>query len=357
MQSLFRPHNEAHTIPALIQSLKEQTYPSSSFSVYVMADHCTDQTAKVAQQMGALTLLRQNATDKCKGAALKDAFTMIEATEQDYDAFVILDADNIVDDRFLEEINHALQQGEDAVQGYIDAKNPYSSWIAYAHSIWYWLSNRIIQNGYSRLGIGCKLGGTGFAITKKVLKQVPWEAMTLAEDGEYTLRLSLAGIKVTYLPKAVVYDEKPCRFSTSVHQRIRWTQGITHVHQNLVFPLLCKGKWNVYLRFWSDLLLPLTFFLFLIMDFFAILHLTKVASFPFVILWTRPLPFLFLNLYVLGMILVSLRGLILDKKLSLRLCCHLPGLFLFFLSWIPAGIIGIFRHNHKEWFHTEHTKG
>ena len=350
-------HNEASVLPGLLQSLIEQEYSKNDYQVFVIADRCTDNTETVAKNYGATVLHRQQDGLTGKGAALTDAFAQIDAIHHSFDAFIVIDADNIVDTRFLLEINHAMQQGNQAVQGYIDSKNPNDSWVSHSYSIWYWITNRILQMGFDRLGIGAKLGGTGFALSKTLLDKIPWKTNTIAEDTEYTTQLALASYKVAYAHKAIVYDEKPTSLRSSVPQRARWASGITEVQRDLCGKLFFAGKWNAFLRFWSDLLMPLTFFLFLLIDVFSVLHLCQIATFSFVSFWTIPLPFLLLNFYLLGMTFSTLYGLIQDKKCNGKLLLNLFGFLIYLASWIPAGVIGILNHSKKEWYHTKHKSG
>ncbi len=347
-------HNEAVILPGLLKSLQLQTYPKDHFSVYVMADRCTDLTYEIARQFHAIPLLPAKRNTFGKGAALADAFTQIIHHNDSFDAFVILDADNLADPLFLEEINQTMQQGNPVVQGYIDSKNPNGSWLSHAYSVWYWLTNRTIQMGYDRLQMGCKLGGTGFAISRGILREIPWEPVSMAEDAEYTLRLALKNQKVRYTSRAIVYDEKPTELSSSILQRIRWTQGITQVQREFGWKLLRYGKWNAFLRFWSDFLIPLCMILFLVLDIFSVTNLLGLTSVRFVRLWTKPLPFLLLNGYLLGTLVTSVAALFLEKKWNRKLLLNLFGFLLYIISWIPAGLLGILKHKDNKWYHTRH---
>ncbi len=346
-------HNEELCLPDLLRSLDQQTYPRELFNIFVMADHCTDQTYDIALKSNATPLLRKT-REKGKGAALADAFSQILSLPVSYDAFVVLDADNVVDSRFLEEINHTMQQGNEVVQGYIDSKNPKENWLSHAYSLWYWLSNRTIQMGFDRLHFGCKLGGTGFALSAKLLTEVPWNTVTMAEDAEYTILLALKNKKIAYAPHAVVYDEKPADLSTSVRQRIRWAQGITQVQRDLCGKLIKQGKWTAFFRFWSDFLIPFCLILFFVINLFAVANLLELAFFPFARLWSSPVPFLILNLYLIGTLFTSVYGLILDKKWNVKVIFNAFGSLLYIITWLPAGLIGILKHNNQEWYHTKH---
>lgn len=50
---LIPARNEEKVIPHLIASIKGQTYPSDMIDIFVIADNCTDNTAKAALEAGA----------------------------------------------------------------------------------------------------------------------------------------------------------------------------------------------------------------------------------------------------------------------------------------------------------------
>lgn len=50
---LICARNEEIVIADLIQSIKQQTYPSHLIRIFVLADNCTDGTAEIAKKHGA----------------------------------------------------------------------------------------------------------------------------------------------------------------------------------------------------------------------------------------------------------------------------------------------------------------
>lgn len=91
--------------------------------------------------------------------------------EKKYDSISIFDADNIVDENYLNAMNNEINKGYKVVQGYIDSKNPFDSWITCAYSISFWSISRLFQTARYNLGITCQLSGTGFIIDTELLKE------------------------------------------------------------------------------------------------------------------------------------------------------------------------------------------
>ena len=137
--AIIPAHNEEAVVGNLVESLKAQDYPVDKFDIYVIADNCTDNTAKVAKEAGAIVLKRFDEEKKTKGYALNWFLKQKIEENADYDAFCVFDADNIVDKNFIKNMNKKLCQGEEVVQGYRDIKNPKDSWIASGYAIFYWI--------------------------------------------------------------------------------------------------------------------------------------------------------------------------------------------------------------------------
>lgn len=69
--------NESAVIANLIESIKKQNYPQDLIDIYVVADNCTDNTAEVAKNAGAIVIERFNRQKVGKGYALDFAFKQI----------------------------------------------------------------------------------------------------------------------------------------------------------------------------------------------------------------------------------------------------------------------------------------
>ena len=99
--ALIPAHNEEKVIKYLIESLKEQNYPKECLDIYVVADNCTDNTAEIARNAGAIVYERTDPEKKTKGYAMQWFLKQKIEENADYDAFCVFDADNVANPDFI----------------------------------------------------------------------------------------------------------------------------------------------------------------------------------------------------------------------------------------------------------------
>ena len=216
-------NNEETVIGNLINSLKMQDYDKDLFDIYVIADNCTDNTAKIARENGAIVYERFDETKKTKGYALNWFLSKMKVKKDDYDALLVFDADNIVDKNFLNVMNKKLCQGEVLVQGYRDIKNPTDTWVSGGYAIFYWTMNRLYHLARYNMGLSPLINGTAFMVKWDMLIDEGWNTKTLTEDIEFALINISKGVKLGWAKDAIVYDEQPLTFKQSWKQRERWS--------------------------------------------------------------------------------------------------------------------------------------
>ncbi len=349
-------HNEEKVIKNLIDSLNSQDYPKDKYQIFVIADNCTDSTAKIAAEAGATVFERTDSECKGKGFALEWMFDKIYKMERKFDSIAIFDADNIVSPEFLKNINLQHNRGARVVQGYIDSKNPNDSWISYSYSIAFWTVNKLFQQSRYNLGLGCQLCGTGFSVDVSVLREIGWGATCLTEDMEFTMKLGLNDIKVSWANDAVVYDEKPLTMSQSWKQRVRWMQGHADVACRFCGKLVKKSLKEHKLAPFDCaiyLLQPLRIVVNGIITVMAWIESLYPGS--KLVLWGL-VPDGIWNVIVILQFLWLPFVLIVEKKADKRLILNYITYTVYSLTWVPIAIIGIARRHNKEWFHTQHTR-
>ena len=242
--AIIPAHNEEAVVGNLIESLRNQTYNTDLYDIYVIADNCTDNTAKIAKEAGAIVYERFDETKKTKGYALNWFLQQKIAEDAPYDAFFVFDADNIVDKNFIKNMNKKLCQGEDVVQGYRDIKNPSDNWITAGYAIFYWQMHRFYHLARYNIGLSPLLNGTGFMVRFDVIKPQGWDTETLTEDIEFSLKRIIKGKRLGWATDAIVYDEQPTGFRQSWSQRSRWTVGHIQCIQKYTKELAKAAKEN-----------------------------------------------------------------------------------------------------------------
>ncbi|MFZ5985614.1 MAG: glycosyltransferase family 2 protein [Bacillota bacterium] len=350
-------HNEEKVIAHIVDSLYKQNYPSNLFDVFVIADNCTDRTAEIAEEHGAKVYKRFNNTARGKGHALEWMFTKIFNMQEKYDAISVFDADNLVTSNYLLEMNKQLCKGHKVVQGYIDSKNPFDSWITCSYSIAFWLSNRIFQLPRYYLGLSCGLCGTGFCIDVDVLKEIGWGATCLTEDLEFTMKLALSNQKVAWAHNAVVYDEKPLTLKQSWNQRKRWMQGHADCAIRFLGPLFSKAFKE------GDLI-----------AFDCAVYLFQPIRLIFIglitiMMWVQTVfpqsPFFNLRyvfpsqiwyVFVLLQFFYGPAVILAEKKFNAKVLLAFIIYPFYCLTWIPITIQGFLSKNNKDWNHTHHSR-
>ena len=115
--------NEENMIGHLLESVKRQDYPQELIKIFLIADNCTDNTAEVGRKYGATVLERNNKELVGKGYALDFLFKKLIAEQDDCDAYIVFDADNLVDKNFVKEMNINFNRGYKALTSYRNSKN------------------------------------------------------------------------------------------------------------------------------------------------------------------------------------------------------------------------------------------
>lgn len=348
-------HNEHAVIGELVENLGQLDYPKDMYDIYVVADNCSDDTAEIARQAGAIVEERFDDKRKSKGYALQWEFDRLYSRPKTYDAICVFDADNLVHPKFLLEMNNRLCKGDKVIQGYLDAKNPYDTWVSGTFAIAFWVICYIVHLAKSNIGLSACLGGTGMCFAWEVLKKHGWQATCLTEDMEFTMKCMAEGIKTSWAHDAIIYDEKPLTFRQSWNQRKRWAQGQFDVGNRYIPKMLKAGWQHKDIRMWDMCIYLLQPHFLMISTFFIIISYIQLAFPPFYTNIYNFMPSQIMTAIMLGQYILPM--IILFKiRAKWKSWVYMLLYPVFIYSWIPIIFLGFIHRNEHEWSHTKHTR-
>ncbi len=223
---LIAARNEEEVIGNLIDSIRKQDYPKELVDVFVVADNCTDSTAKVARDLGAVCYERQDTEHRTKGYALQ---YLVERIREDfgidsYEGYMIFDADNLLQHDFVSRMNDAFDAGEKIVTSYRNTKNFDDNWISASYGLHWLRTVRQEHRARSFYHLATRIQGTGFLFAWELIRD-GWNYTSLTEDRAFCADAVANGYKISYQNDAVFYDEQPVDMKIAMRQRIRWAKG------------------------------------------------------------------------------------------------------------------------------------
>ncbi|WP_312699380.1 glycosyltransferase family 2 protein [Sedimentibacter sp.] len=345
--------NESNVISQLINSIKKQKYPSELTDIYVVADNCTDDTAQVAREAGAYVFERFNRQYVGKGYALDYAFKSIINSDEKYDGYFIFDADNLLDENYIAEMNKVFDNGYKIVTSYRNSKNYDTNWLSAGYSLWFLREARYLNNSRMILNTGCAISGTGFMVSDEIIrKNNGWKHHLLTEDIEFSVDNAIHGEKIGYCGSAVLYDEQPYLFEQSWHQRLRWAKGFYQVFAKYGMDLFkgafIKGSFYCY-----DMLVTISPALFLsllsvgINTTFLTVGIINIGTTPAIIEATSSAILMscinsYMILFAIGMITTISEW----KQINTTAFKKIKYMFtfpIFIFTYIPISIVALFR--------------
>lgn len=352
-------HNEEQVIGKLVESLYATTYPRDKYDVFVICDNCTDNTAQVVREAGAIAMERTDKEKRGKGFALEWMFDNLKKKHDAgdvYDAYIVLDADNLVNEQFLDEINAHLNEGYEIMQAYLGCKNPGDTWVSKCYSLAYWLSNADYQNAHSRLGLSAQMGGTGMVLRPSVLEEIGWKTDSLTEDLVLTTHyVSTKNKACHWVNEARLYDEKPLKIKPSIKQRTRWMQGHMAACFKYALPLLRKGILNLSFKQIDVALYLLRPLLNLFMFAVYVIRIFAVFFFPGSFMAsTFLMDFNSATILLLAYILIQVY-LLYDEH-YLRYAIWIPLQWIYTYTWYGPIFRGVVKHKELYWVSTVHER-
>ena len=237
---LVPAHDEAAQIAACVRSLRAQDYPAGLLEVVVVADNCADDTAAGAAAAGARVLVRTDPGARGKGRALRWAIDRLLAARRRPRRGRGRRRRPEAAPDFLATLVRPFAAGAEAVQGESLLAED-GSRAAALRAAAFLLVNRVRPAGRAALGLPCSLCGNGMLLGRDLLRRLPWDAYSSAEDVEYTLHLRAAGVGVAFARGAVVRSPAAPNRAAAAQQELRWEGGRARLARTWIPAFAARG--------------------------------------------------------------------------------------------------------------------
>ena len=223
---LIPAYKQDAVIEHTVISILGQAYPQRMFDVTVISDHQDEMTnMRLAQY--PITLLTPNFEESTKAKSLQYAILNLPEFKI-YDIALVLDADNIVEQDFLENVNNAFDvAATKAIQLHRISRNRDTA-AARMDAIFEEINNAIFRKGHINLGLSSAIAGSGTAYDFTWFKTNVMRTKTSGEDKELEALLLRQEIFIDYFDHIYVYGEKKRSTAKLNEQRGRWASQQLH---------------------------------------------------------------------------------------------------------------------------------
>ncbi len=253
---LIPAHNEQLGLQQTLQVLLPTL--DGNDRVVVVADNCDDQTAEIARAAGVEVINRNDPARRGKGYALDFAVQYLRQNPPE--VIIILDADCLVSAHTIKILAQQAHQTGRQVQALnltdlLPARDSLQVLATLANRF----TNLIRPLGLLKVGLPCRLMGTGMALPWSLMESLQLAGNNLVEDMQWGIDLALAGHWPLFCPEARVTSALPPQARAFVSQRRRWEHGhlrtiITQLPRLLAISLW-QGNFRLFCLAW-DLSIP-----------------------------------------------------------------------------------------------------
>lgn len=217
---LIPSYKNDKVIVQTVASILSQNYPQRLFDVVVISDH-QDEITNMRLAQYTVTLLTPNFEKSSKTKSLQYAILNLPSFKI-YDVVVILNADDLVEPEFLEQLNDAYEAaGTNAIVTHKLSRNRDTS-SARLSTIFDEINNNIFRRAHINVGLSAALMGSGVAYEFGWFKKNIMKVHSFTEEKELEAMLMHQRCYVDYFDHIYLYNEKKREVDEFNKQRRRW---------------------------------------------------------------------------------------------------------------------------------------
>ncbi|MFJ4047874.1 glycosyltransferase family 2 protein [Pseudomonas hunanensis] len=219
---LVPAHDEALVIRAMLASVTPQLLDGDR--LLVVADNCSDDTARLARASSAEVVERRDTRLRGKGYALD--FGVRHLAQRPPEVVIVVDADCQVGEGAIDCLARRCLELGRPVQSLYLMRAPAGAGLRVQVAEFAWrVKNLVRPRGWARLGLPCQLMGAGMAFGWHDLSLINLANGHLVEDVKLGLDLCQQGKPPAFCPEALVTSQFPLSQQGLNSQRTRWEHG------------------------------------------------------------------------------------------------------------------------------------
>lgn len=308
----------------------------------VLADQLKPESVARLRELGAEVL--EVAFEKSTKVKSLQAALAYTAGKADYEHVVILDADNLLEQDFIQTALHYRALGYRTIQGERLASNSRNA-MEILDGLSEKANQEMLCKGANQLGLSSKLTGSAMVLDFTLFSKILPKLQAIGGfDKEMELLLTSMGEPIQYAPELQVWDEKVSSREAFAKQRGRWLESqYTFLRSSIVpaFQGLLRGNVDYFHKSLQLALPPRVLAPVALLLFFGI---SILAGFE-VLVWTAGMAWVAL----IGSYFLVLPPTLWKKDLP-KILLALPGL-------VSAAVrsLGWMKRSKKEFLHTSHS--
>jgi len=214
-------HDEAADIRGTVSALRTQLRAGDR--LVVVADNCSDDTARLAELAGAEVVVRTDPDRRGKGFALDFGVRHLAAAPPE--VVIIVDADCRPSPGSVDHLAAVASTGRPAQALYLMSTPHDADVRVRVAELAFLVKNHVRPAGLQRLGFGCQLTGSGMAFPWPIIRAANLAHGSLVEDMQLGVDLALAGTPAQFCPEARIGSDFPQTATGIASQRSRWEEG------------------------------------------------------------------------------------------------------------------------------------
>lgn len=262
-------YNEKYVISRLIDSVAQFDYPRDRFEIHIL-DDSTDETVDITRRKVEeyqakgfqIEQVRRKVRQGFKAGALRDAMDRARG-----EFMAIFDADFLPRPDFLKRtIPYFNDKRVGVVQTRWEHINEDYSIITRLQALQLNVHFTVEQRGRMAGGLLLQFNGTAGVWRRQAIEEAGgWEADTLTEDLDLSIRAQLKGWKIRFLEEVASPAELPVEMNSLKSQQFRWMKGGAETARKML-----PAVWRSNLGLWKKIqatahLLASTVFVFVLL--------------------------------------------------------------------------------------------